>query len=149
MSIAAILLAAVPALNVPALNVPALNVPALNVPALTVPATVRWEAVASDPGGRYEIDSGSLVRNGDRVRLLMRAFPANPEAAGSDYAIIRYVVDCRQQSRALEAADFYHRDGSLASSRGEDGVAQPYEPIVAGSGDWQVMRRVCPGSRAR
>lgn len=118
-------------------------------PALTVPATVHWEAVASDQGGRYELDSNGIVRNGDRVRILLRAFPATPQSDSTEHAIIRYVVDCRAQSRALEAADFYGADGSLVNTRGQDGVAQPFMAITAGTGDWQVMRRVCQPSRAR
>jgi hypothetical protein len=116
--------------------------------ALTVPANVRWEPVAADGGGRYEIDPRGLARTGDRVRFLMRAFPATAQADGSAYGIIRYVVDCRQRTRALEAVDFYRADGSLLSTRGYDSGAVPYEAIVPGSGDWQVMRRVCPRSPA-
>lgn len=119
---------------------------ALAAQALPAPGAVFWEPVSEDSGGRYSIDPASLVRDGDRVRFLMRAFAARAEADGVDSAVVRYVIDCRRRASATLAADFY-RGEAFAHSRETDAAAVERQLDRGFSGEDQLIRRVCPPVR--
>lgn len=112
--------------------------------ALPAPGAVTWEEVAQDSGGRYSIDASSIVRNGDRVRFLMRAIAARPEADGTSSAVVRYVIDCRARTTGMLAADFYRGD-AFANSLETDEDELQLRPIADGTGEVQLHRRVCGG----
>jgi hypothetical protein len=117
---------------------------ALAAQALPAPGAVTWEEVAQDSGGRYSIDPTSIVRNGDRVRFLMRAFAARAEADGTSSAVVRYLVDCRARTTGMLAADFYRGD-AFANTLTIDEDEVELRPIADGTGEVQLHRRVCGG----
>ena len=117
---------------------------ALAAQSLPAPTAVTWEAVAEDSGGRYSIDPTSIVRDGDRVRFLMRAAAARAEADGTSAAVVRYLIDCRARTAGMMAADFYRGDAFANSvDIGADEIA--LRPIAEGTGEVQLHRRVCGG----
>lgn len=118
---------------------------ALVAQVLPAPGAVTWEQAAEDNGGRYAIDPASLVRDGDKVRFLMRANAAQAQADGTDMAVVRYVIDCRRRTAGIEASDFY-RAGAFASSRETDADEMETWPIAEGSGEMRIYRRVCPAA---
>jgi hypothetical protein len=117
---------------------------ALAAQALPAPAAVTWEAVAEDSGGRYSIDPASIVRTGDRVRFLMRAFAARAEADGTSSAVVRYLIDCRARTAGMLAADFYRGD-AFGNSLTVDEDEIELRPLAEGTGEVQLHRRVCGG----
>jgi hypothetical protein len=117
---------------------------ALAAQALPAPGAVTWEEVAQDSGGRYSIDPASVVREGNRVRFLMRALAARPEADGTSSAVVRYLIDCRARSTGMLAADFYRGD-DFSNSLTVDEDEVELRPITEGTGEVQLHRRVCGG----
>jgi hypothetical protein len=117
---------------------------ALAAQALPAPGAVTWEPVTEDVGGRYSIDPTSIVRNGDRVRFLMRAFAARVEADGTSSAVVRYLIDCRARTAGMLAADFYRGD-AFANSLTVDEDEIELRPLTEGTGEVQLHRRVCGG----
>jgi hypothetical protein len=108
--------------------------------AVSVPPSVQWEPVAADTGGRYEISATSVVRDGDRVHFLMRAFAARPADDGASVAILRYMMDCRRRLANVEALDIYRADGSLVESVQQP---SPVAPIAEATAEAPVLQRVC------
>ncbi|MEA3011490.1 MAG: hypothetical protein QOD42_35 [Sphingomonadales bacterium] len=117
---------------------------ALAAQTLPAPGAVTWEAVAEDSGGRYSIDPTTIVRDGDRVRFLMRALAARAEADGTDSAVVRYVIDCRARTAGMLAADFYRGD-AFANALEIGAEDLELRPIADGTGEVQLHRRVCGG----
>lgn len=116
---------------------------ALAAQALPAPGAVQWEEVGQDSGGRYLIDPTSIVRSGDRVRFVMRAFAAQAEADGTSSAVGRFLLDCRARTWGMLAVAFY-RGEVLANSNETAEADVALGPIAANSGE-AFHRRVCGG----
>ncbi|HVQ09352.1 MAG TPA: surface-adhesin E family protein [Allosphingosinicella sp.] len=117
---------------------------ALAAQALPAPGAVQWEEVARDGAGRYAIDPASIVREGDRVRFLMRATGAQANADGTSAAVVRYLIDCRRRTSAVLAVDAYRGD-AFAYSRETDEDELVMLPIAGAGGEAQLQRRACGG----
>jgi hypothetical protein len=130
------------------MTVSTLILAALAAQSLPVPGAVRWEPVAEDSGGHYEIDPTSLVRSGTRVRVLIRAIAARAEVDGTSSAVVRYLIDCQARTAAMLTADFYRGD-AFASSRAVDEDQVQLRPIEAGTGEVGLHRRVCDAAESR
>jgi hypothetical protein len=117
---------------------------ALAAQTLPAPGAVQWEEVAQDGGGRYAIDPGSIARDGDKVRFVMRAVGAQANPDGTSAAVVRYVIDCRRRTWGVLAADAYRGD-AFAYARETDEDEIEMQPIPDGGGGGQLQRRACGG----
>jgi hypothetical protein len=111
---------------------------------VTVPDAARWEALPMVTGLRTEIDPTSLVRSGDRVHFILRAFAPQPRNDGGAYLIARYVIDCRARTWSVEIADFYREDGSFTETRQWEPTELVFQPVAEGRDEAVLLRRTCP-----
>lgn len=83
---------------------------------LPAPGTQSWEPLGLEQELAMTMAPGSLVREGETARLLVRVVIGPPDAP-TESSVIRMVVDCRRMRFGFQAGDRYGPDGRFLDSR--------------------------------
>jgi hypothetical protein len=101
---------------------------------------VQWLSLGTVGGASYFIDETSVTREGDTVRVLMRASSPPSPSDNVNTIVARVFLDCRAQLVGLEARDYYRELGGFAQSAGPSagGLQAPSDP-----GQTLLLERLC------
>lgn len=95
---------------------PGLLLALLALQILPAPDTQEWEPLGIENELAMSMARGTVVREGEMARVLVRV-TIGPAGAPSEYSIIRMMVDCRQMRFGFQAGDRYTADGAFQDSR--------------------------------
>jgi len=101
-----------------------------------------WEPIGSAGGAQYYILPAHMEREGETVRLVVRATVA-PMTGTANTVIARIVVDCAASAVSVGTAEFYGEPDGF--QRTVEPVGDPVFRPAADPGQLLVIQHVCVG----
>lgn len=119
------------------------------VPAAPVPApTEQWEAFHDDSEGRFEVDAGRIVREGDQVDAWVRqVYPRPSPPFGMKTFVLHNRVDCRRRRAVTFSMEGFLEDGTSMGRLDYAENERPNERVSRQGGDGAMLRRLCGEGR--